>query len=345
MVWWVDRYQSVVAPSYEQVGSAAYYCLLLVKQFTIFAVPTFLVTSGVFVAYAARGQKSALTRRFVFGRLGGLLVPYVLWSIVAFIVLGLAGETDTLLGYVQRLAVGGAVNPYWYVIVLCQLYLLAPLITQLARTRWKLLLGATAITELLLMVVEYIRLIGESTPAGGTEVVTVPYWLFLRWPFFFSLGVVIGLHQQEFQKWLKQHRTWLAAALPVVAILRFLEGQVVQSIRGVPYQTFNQISYPSVMVNVYALALILCWLAFDERRVLFTRALNWLGARTYGVYLGHYLVLWFVAKGSTHVLPALLGHQEFFLPLLVIAGVGLPLAAMVVVTKSPLRNAYRYVFG
>jgi len=133
MFWWTDRYRPVSTPNFDQLGSFSYYGLSVLRQITVFSVPAFLFASGYFVAYAARGR-SAPSWKMVKVRLTNLLIPYVIWSAVIFVGDALQGITHAPVEYLERQVSGGADEPYLYVPLLYQFYLLSPLVVPMAKT-------------------------------------------------------------------------------------------------------------------------------------------------------------------------------------------------------------------
>jgi len=53
----------------------------------------------------------------------------------------------------------------------------------------------------------------------------------------------------------------------------------------------------------------------------------------------------FVSRTIYHVAPWILGVQLLFQPIIIVAGLGVPLLLMLTVNKSPARRYYRYLFG
>ena len=96
---------------------------------------------------------------------------------------------------------------------------------------------------------------------------------------------------------------------------------------------------------LYAVAFISFFLALDKVSIPFTRAINWIGTKSYGIYLIHPKVLELVARVIYHAAPWMLAYQALYQPLLVVAAVGIPSLLMVGVAKSPVRKCYHYLFG
>jgi hypothetical protein len=53
----------------------------------------------------------------------------------------------------------------------------------------------------------------------------------------------------------------------------------------------------------------------------------------------------FVARGVYHAVPGLLAMPLLFAPLIMVAGLAVPLALMAFVRRTALRPAYRFAFG
>ena len=144
MFWWTDRYRPVTVPNFDQMGSLPYYGLSLLKQLTVFAVPVFLFVSGFFISYASRGRKSGLGWKTARVRIVGLLLPFIIWS-RSYSSSMRRGMRYSPGEYLHRLVFGNATPAYWYIPVICQLYLLSPLLVPIAKTRWRLLLSISGL--------------------------------------------------------------------------------------------------------------------------------------------------------------------------------------------------------
>ena len=98
--------QTVAAGDNTQIGALTYYGLVAIGKLAVFSVPAFLVVSGFFVAYAARGSQSALGWKMVTTRVTSLAVHYIIWSVVIFVTDAFQGIRLPPDKYLLRLAYG-----------------------------------------------------------------------------------------------------------------------------------------------------------------------------------------------------------------------------------------------
>jgi len=341
MFWWTDRYRSVATPCFDQVGTLPYYVLLAIQQLVVFSVPAFLFISGFFVAYAARGRQSTPSWKMVITRIRNLLLPYAIWSMVIFVGDALQGLTYTPVGYLERLVLGRATAGYFYVPLICQFYVLSPLVAPLAKSRGKLVLVVSALLQLGSLSLRYLVAYGAETPALAFLIRMTPEWSFPRWAFFFALGVVFGFHLTWLKQWLHRLKWSLLVAVVVLGLLAILEPQAPLHTGGKEWGR----SLASISSNLYAVAFILCFLAFGKVTIPGSRIVHQLGRSSFGIYLLHPKVVEFIARIIRQIVPWILAHQVVFQPLLVVTGVGGPFLFMIAVSRSPARRSYRYLFG
>jgi len=341
MFWWTDRYHPVAVPNFDQVGTPPYYALLVIRQLTVFSVPAFLFVSGFFSAYAVRSSKPASSWKIARARLYNLIVPYLVWSAVIFLGDVLQGLTWRPSEYLKRLALGGADPVYFYVPLLSQFYLLSPLVVPVAKTRGRWLLFASALLQLGTISLQYLSLLGKvQAPILGTMRVLTSSRLFVNWAFFFALGVVSGFHRQQLKRWLTRYKWCLLVAVVVLGSMMVVESEIVYRLTGKDWRGGALISG-----NLYAVAFLLCFVAFHRVSIRFSGILYQLSRRSYGIYLLHHKVIEFVARAIRQIVPWMLAYQALYQPVLVVFGVGAPLLFMAAVAKGPARRAFRYLFG
>lgn len=343
LFWWTHRYWPVDVPNFDQMGNAVYLGLRGVEQLIMFSIPAFLFVSGFFIAVTVGRQRANVSGQVIWARLVYLIIPYLLWSAIIFLGDFLQGEVHSATGYAWRILTGGATAAYYYVPLLCQLYLLSPLLAPLARSRPLLLLLATGMIQLTAQTVLYLDTLGLETALTESLHFLKPSWFFPGHLFWFTAGIVVGFNLKAFQRFLTRGRwLWLAATLFLFG-LGVYEWEAVLRFSGQDWLPPRN----TIIDSFYAAAFILTFLAFDKVSLPFPKQVGDLGGKAYGVYLAHMPAIELTARGVYHIFPALLAYQILFVALLAIAGLAVPLLLMAVVSLSwlPTRRYYRYVFG
>lgn len=342
MVWWVDRYRTVSVPNYDAVGSPAYYGLFLQQVLVFFSVPAFLFVSGFFMAYSAQTLRSAPPWGVIGMRISRLLVPYTIWSLVAFGIQGLEGDWHTPIEYFGRLIYGAAVGAYWYIPMLVQLMAIAPFITRIARNRWRLLLGVSALVQIAMAGLQYITVFGNAS--GWAHKILILRTglppLFIQLGFYFVLGIVYGINQREFNSWLVQRRRVLLFAAGVLGLLSVLEIEIMTRMTGVDCRDVSTLT-----LHMYAVTLILGLMGLDRTDLRCSKYLYQFGRRSFGVYLLHPWALEFVSRAVQRLCPLVLKYHGIFQCVLIISAIAAPLIMMTLVSRSPAREYYRLLFG
>jgi len=318
-----------------------YWGLTAIEKLAVFSVPAFLFVSGFFASYSVRGGLSGQSWKIVRVRLVNLLIPYTIWSIVVFVLDALVlGEVLTPARYLLRLASGRASQGYYFVPLLCQFYVLAPVIVSLAKTRGRLMLSVSGFLQLLLIGVTY--WLGSSPGFEGSvlcRVVGLPW--FFRWGFFFVLGVVFATNTGRLQN-LARLRWALLAGVVVLAPLATIESELLYASTG---DGLWRVTPLTLFSSLYALAFILCYLTFNPAQGWVSRAFVWLSKRVYGIYLLQWAVLTHAARCIALTIPGVIPYQVLVQPVLIAVGLGVPLAAMGLVAGTPARRYYRWLFG
>lgn len=341
MFWWVHRYRPVASPNYDQMGTLPYYALASLNQVALFSVPAFLFISGLFITYAARGSPPVLSRKVLRTRLVNLFWPYLIWSLVIFFGDGLLGTVYAPLEYLEKLVRGGAVRAYFFIPLLAQLYLLSPLLVRWAKARPWRLLGLSGLLQLALVAAPYVGAFWGASAAVQQALQRLD-WVFVRWAFFFALGLTVGFQSKLIGEWLARRKGVLLGGAVLLAVLSVLESQVLYRATSNWDWAYTPLKLSSTL---YATAFILAFLAWKSRPSTFSRAVERIGGMSYGIYLLHPKALELVSRVVYHAVPGLLAWQLPLALLLFAVAVGGPWLLMDVVARSPARRVYRYLFG
>jgi len=262
--------------------------------------------------------------------------------LVWFVVDAVQGSVYAPLEYVKRLALGRADGGgYYYVVLLCQLYLLSPKLLPMARARPRQLLWATGLLQLAALLTRYLGTAGYQLPYPGlTEKATVNYLPFM-WIFYYAIGLVSAADTGRFRKWLAQHKVSLSIATVALGLLAVVEPEIIHRMTGVELRYLPR----SLSAGLYSVGFILSYLIADHVG-LGLRTAQRLAGNSYAVYLLHFRAMGGLAEAAGRRLPWLLEHPVIaLLPVLAIWGLGAPLLMASVVEKSAARRYYRYLLG
>lgn len=342
LFWWTYRYRPVASPNFDQMGSAAYYALRAIEQAIIVSIPAFLFVSGFFVAVAAGRAQVTIRWSVVATRIRNLVIPYLLWSLLIFVSdFVQSGQALSALAYLKRLAIGGAADPFYYVPLIIQLYLLAPLLVPLARARPRALLLGSGLLQTIVMLLSYIELLQIDLPALRPLLWLTKSWLFPGHLFWFTGGIVVGFHLAQVRALAARLRWGLIAAVVILFFVCMFEWETLLHFSGRPWIGPRE----TLLDCLFSFAVLLAFLAFDQARLPAFERFSELGPQSFGVYLIHSPILEYTARGIYHLAPAILGLPLLLLAILVALGLGLPLLLMAAVRRSPARPLYPYLFG
>lgn len=341
MFAWTHRYLPVTAPNFDQVGTLSYYLLRAIEQLMVFSIPSFLFVSGIFVAIATGRSRKSASWSTMGARIRDLIIPYLLWSILLITLSFVQSGALTPRTALVDLLTGGANPAYYYVPLLIQFYLLAPIITRFARKSWLPLLIVAGAMQLAVQLLYYPALLNLDAGIVQPLVDATPKWFFPARIFWFTLGIVAGFHMKAFEQFIRRIRWWVLGLMLVLFPLGILEWEIMQDLSGQPWLAHRE----TILDSVFAVAVIFSFLGFNKVSIPYSAQLNNLGSRSFGIYLIHSPIMQYTSRIVYHVAPWILASQLLLQPLLIVVGLGIPLLLMVVVSRSPVRAYYRYSFG
>ncbi len=304
--------------------------MLIVQGLGVFAVPTFLFISGSFLAYAAQGEPPRLTPKFLASSLRNILIPYVIWSVVFFILVYFHwSQGYTLMGYLKHLVTG---YPFHFIPLLVFFYVLSPLMVIPAKRYPVLLLLVFLIYQFLLIVILNPNIFGFQFP-GWMNRLAVPALktTMSEWGLYFPFGLVYGLHVSKIQPLLRKY-AWLSASMTVLLfILAILSG-------------FKLILLPAARYLIM-LSFVLFIPAIRRDQIPFLPFFERVGKMTYGLYLTHLICIDLFVILIQLVYPQFLGWSWILILSMFLVGISTPIALMEGFSKGRMRKIYRYLFG
>lgn len=279
-------------PEIGQAGRLA--CAALFEPLR-FAVPlfVFLFACGLF------HSRSFSYGRYLKKRLGQLALPYVLWTVFYLLYRRVPLTPGNL---VRSLIFGDGNYHLWYVVMILQFVVLAPLLLQLRRwldRRW-------FVAVCLALWLAYLYLTPRCSSPGllGAIFFRRRTLVFASWMGYFLLGACCGAYYDAFCRFARR-------ALPVTALVYTgaLAVGIWRSCRYVLTQQDITFSCMSLLGPVYALCIlcaIACLYAIALRCGLwggFARVCSWIGRHSYEAYLAHALLMNLGSMLLLHFLP------------------------------------------
>ncbi len=338
--WWVHRDTSLTSPDFSQLYSPSYYVLRILEQLIIPSIPAFLLVSGFFAAFSG-GKKRAIEWNYVISRIRYLLIPYLIWSTI-MVIFNVAAkhELHTPPNYsVFTLRVR---QPKHIILSHCWLPLsFIPIFIRLVNWNWKSFLLIVASLQIVTKLGDYPIILGITTPLTPLFSFLNSGWFFIGHIFWFSFGMVIGIYHSEIKEYFFRTR-WILLVLSVFLFIAGIiewEWLLIQSNEAWigPHET--------LIDNFYSVAILSAYIGFLNVRFPFSKKLEELGPKSFGIFLAHSLFLTIAARGIYHFLPQLLGLPLVFFVVLVIIGLSMPLILMNITHKSFLRPISTYLFG
>jgi surface polysaccharide O-acyltransferase-like enzyme len=273
----------------QATGSAAQFAYITINKLCNFAVPVFLMISGLVLFYRYFDSwQPGDALRFYRKRLQFIVVPYFFWSIAYYsynVWMYLGGAADwNWADFFDQLLWGDAEYHLYFIAMIVQFYALLPLMIVLARR----FAGFARHLFLIGLVIQaagfsYDRWIGE-----------IPHLSHLCLEYFaiFCLGGQIGMNYKAFADWLGRNIGWVAWMSGALGCT--LAGAFQLEAVGVD---FNQIWF-ALLFNGYAIfagfALIqLCRriLRASPQHERLPKLLTSIGAASFGIYFIHPLLL------------------------------------------------------
>lgn len=342
MFWWAHRYAEVISPDFTRLGGFPYFVVRTIEQTIIFTIPSFIFISGFFIAAATGKTQETISWQVILKRVKNLVIPYVFWSILLFVSdFVINNEKYNATEYLRRIFTGGAADPFYFIPLLVQLYLLSPWIVRAARSKPWLLLALTGLAQVAVLALQYTDILNASYPLLDAFDFLTQSWFFPGHIFWFVFGIVAGFNISKVRDFAIRFRwLWLATAAALL-LLGIYEWEFLRINSGQDWIGPKE----TVLDNFYALAFLLTFIAFEKIKYPFNNQISNLGAKSFGIYLSHAPILEYTARAFYHFAPAVFLYPLLFLLILIFVGLAIPLTAMAVTLKSPLKRIYVYVFG
>lgn len=193
------------------VHTAAYVIYDLINRLSCYAVPAFVLYSGLVIFYRHSDTWSwRQTVPFYKRRLMFVLVPYVIWTYLYHLLnvgLGTSAPWSSLSDALHALLLGSSMYHLYFAVLIMQYYVLAPALLWFAYrypNRLYGLLGFGVAVQ-----------VGAGYAVQRYELVPDPSLLSTTYFIAFVVGCCIGARYEDVMQWINRRIKWLAAAVPL----------------------------------------------------------------------------------------------------------------------------------
>ncbi len=194
----------------------AFWTMMVLRTLTLFCVPAFFFAAGFMIA------RFPPTPRVAVKSAARILAKYVCWGALGMTAVGVAtGEFD-LAEAGTRLLTGHPLPTYWFLMVIAEFYLLAPLLLRLASRAPRLAVLIAIAAE----VTDWVLFYGGASQAVWAPLAKVAYPLALHLPFFLA-GLIVSKHAEVLSPCLSRRRRHCTVFLGVGCILAVAETYLV----------------------------------------------------------------------------------------------------------------------
>lgn len=340
MFWWTDQYRSVSVPNFDQLGSFSYFGLRLIEQMIIIAIPSFLFVSGYFIAFAC-GKESSPKWTWILTRIKYLVIPYLIWSVIMIVINTILGESYTSIQLLNMIFTGKTIEAFYFIPLIIQLYILSPLLTRISKSKPVLLLIIAFILMVLIHLGQYASMLGINYFAKPIISLILPAWLFPGNLFWFVFGICFGFYYPKIIEKLTKFRFLFLSIFILLIPIGMWEWEKLLSLSGRDWFPSRE----SIVDIFYAFFFLLTFITFSFKPVIKQKWINYLGSKSFGIYLSHTLFLTLTAKVIYNLYPKIFGFQILFQPILVIIGILGPVLMIEIIKRSPIKKMVGYIFG
>ncbi len=315
-----------------QPGPAAWQVtiLIIVKSWGLMAVPIFLFLSGAYIAYATKGRDLRASYRTIVMSLRFVLVPYLIWSILFYVLIFfISHDQYSLIGYLRNLVVG---YPFNFVPILVFFYVIGPLLVRISERRPVLVLIIALGYQVLCADVLKPDLIGLQLPSWA-YFLTIPgiRQSMAIWGIFFPVGVILSLHRNRMLTVLER------AVVPIASLtVVFYAMVLVNELTTLPL-AIGEWLFP--LAGIFLVPLI------PRDGIPLASWMEWLGKMAYGLYLTNLTVLSLSISLLSSWLPFLFQVVIILVGFLIVVTIGVNAGLFEAFGRSPAPRLRRYLFG
>lgn len=305
----------------------AYYA----NQFVRFAVPLFIILSGLLLFLSDSGKKSNALN-FYKKRARKMIIPFIVWtafyivfSNISIIKAGKFGLYDFMALFFKGLIYGNGYDHLYFMTIIIQLYLLYPILNYLI-SRWQYTtLIASIIATFACQTGVYLQMLGRIklpwTP--------LPYYEFFpTWIFYFVFGMYLGKNITGFERVISNKKVIVGSVWFVSLALLIFDSKVTKI-----YESIRpSIIIYCVMTFLFAYCVAVSLNIKNEKLIY---SAKWVSMQSFLIYLSHLVFMKISSSLFAHLGLAGRLNNSFYVVLLFAGTTALTLAFAFIVSITP----------
>ena len=159
------------------------YWALSFNQAARFSVPAFLLASGYGLIVSKKDEQGYLP--FIIGRSKKILPMFLTASLFYYIVFTRQVSSILTIKGILTIIIGKSYYHLYFIVILFMCYLIFPIISKLVRSKGKLVLLISLITQII------------SQILGILQIIKISEYNLLNWIFYFVLGIYLAIYGRE----------------------------------------------------------------------------------------------------------------------------------------------------
>jgi surface polysaccharide O-acyltransferase-like enzyme len=270
---------SLVLYKYNKIDISYWWVGNIIDSSVRFSVPVFLMLSGYFIY----NKTYISTKDFYKKRLNRIFLPFIFWSFV-YLLLNIYSGTDIPKAFAQLST--GTYYHLWYVYTIIGIYLFMPVIQ-----KW---IQQASPYELLFYLTIWLFSGALRAPVISNYVPAIDILYFSGYLGYTVLGFFLGKYKISLANGLK---------VPVYA-LGFLATAILTYLVTAHYNKFNGLFYSYLTPNVILMSIGVFTFFYRHqiKNGYVRQALSMISANSFGIYLLHPLILFFLGKFQVNAL-------------------------------------------
>ncbi|MBQ2752919.1 MAG: acyltransferase [Firmicutes bacterium] len=261
-----------------------YMMVVIPWKLSSFVVQGFIFLSGLKLFVS--GTDNINYSKYYISKIKNIILPYVIWVFVYYVYFmrkGYFGFSISQLA--ENILLGNLVSHFYFIVVIVQFYILAPLWIKLIRKTSQYI---TIIAALMVTVIFGKYFAHTLSVMGNGYVFRYNDRIFTTYLFYWIAGCFAGYYYEDFKKLVMENKVYITVMFAITAVVNAAFSYI--NLSGI-----RQIYFLEDMHTFYcAMAILFVFvlgMAYKEKAVKTKPALRLIDGATFGIYLCHILII------------------------------------------------------